>query len=118
MVCLVNWDAIAVQAAAGEGFPRNLEGSRKQRFFLAHHGLDFVFHAGDFRFQLFLHPLEFHQFLDLAFHVRVAHCVCLLLIGNLLFLFTVIIIHDRVSFVNSEMKFYSELFHADLTIAT
>ena len=30
-------------------------------FFVSHDGLDFIFHAGDLGFQLFLHALELHN---------------------------------------------------------
>ena len=63
----------AVKAGRGDRLPKNLVRASQQDFFFAHRLLDFVFHAGDFRFQFFLHALEFQKFLDLGFHVGVAH---------------------------------------------
>ena len=72
---MVFLEAGAVEAGSGDGLPKHLVRSCQQRFFFAHHLLDFIFHAGDFGFQFFLHAFEFHQFFDLAFHVGVAHCL-------------------------------------------
>ena len=71
---MVFLEARAVKAGRGVCCPSDLEGSGKQGFFVAHDGLDFIFHASDFRFQFFLQAFEFQKFLNLGFEVRVRRC--------------------------------------------
>ena len=71
--------ARAVKAGRGVCRPSDLEGSGKQGFFVAHNGLDFIFHSGDFGFEFFLQAFEFQKFLDLGFQIGVIPCGFLLL---------------------------------------
>ena len=41
-------------------------GSREEGFFVSHHALDLIFHRRELRFQIFLHALQFQEFLDLV----------------------------------------------------
>ena len=66
-------EADTVKAGSGDGLPKHLVRASQQDFLFTHRLLDFVFHGGDFGFQFLLHATKFHQFLDLAFHVRVTH---------------------------------------------
>ena len=70
-VCVLLLELRAVKTGSGDSLPKDLVSACEKGFLIAHNLLDFVFHGGDFRFQLFLHAAKFHQFLDFGFHAGI-----------------------------------------------
>ena len=68
----------AVEAAASDGLPSDLERASQKRVIIAHGGLDLVFCSLDFCNELVAHALELHQLGDLGDQVRIAHFLVLL----------------------------------------
>ena len=68
----------AVEAAAGDGFPGDLERASEKCVIIAHGLLDFILGSLDFCVEFVAHALELHQLGDLGDQVRIAHFLVLL----------------------------------------
>ena len=68
----------AVEAAASDGLPSDLERASQKRVIIAHGLLDFILGGLDFCIELITHALKLHQFGDLGGQVRIAHFLVLL----------------------------------------